>query len=86
MLKAQEKNDKHVTFDDESAFLSLTSNLQLSKFTQDSNEVYFQNEMSDVNNNIYVDVCDISHVAFPSSILEHQCESTDLVSNDYSFL
>jgi hypothetical protein len=54
-------------------------------FIQDSNEVYFQNEVSNMNDNNYVDVCD-SRVAFPSTILEHQCESTDIVSNDYFFL
>ena len=41
VLKGREKNDTHVTFDDENALLSLTSNLQMSTFTQDSNELYF---------------------------------------------
>jgi hypothetical protein len=54
-LKAQEKNDTNVSVDNESAFLSLNSNAQLSTFILDSNEVYLQSDMLDMNDNIHVE-------------------------------
>jgi hypothetical protein len=56
-----------MSFDDESAFLSLNSNAQLSTFTLDMNEIYLQNDMSDINDCSHVDGYP-SHAAFPSTV------------------
>ena len=84
MLKAQKKNDPHVSFDDESAFLSLNSNVQLYTFTLESNEVYLQSDMLDINDASHVDGY-YSRVAFPSTVFE-SLERTSSNQNDLSFL
>jgi len=84
VVKAQKKNDTHVTFDDESAFLSLNSNVQLSTFTQDLNKVYMQIEMSYVIDSNRVNGYH-SPVAFPSTTIE-RCERTLFDNHDYSIL
>jgi hypothetical protein len=83
-LKAQEKNDTHVSFDDESAFLSLDFNVQLSTFNPDSNEVYFETGMSDINDISHAHGYH-SHVAFPSTAF-NRYERTIIDHNDNSFL
>ena len=83
-MKTQDKNDTNVSFDDESAFLSLNSNVQLSSFTPDSNEVYLQSDMSLIYDNSHV-VGYHSHVAFPSTAFEI-LERTSNDKNDYYFL
>jgi len=72
-----------MSFDDESAFLSLNSNVYLSTFTPELNEICLRNDMSDIYDSNHVDGYH-SHVAFPSTVSE-SLERTSNVQNGTLF-
>ena len=85
LLKEKEKEDTHVTFDDESAFFSHTSGLTLSHFVSSPEDVYFQSEEVD----LYIKNTEDEpqyHVAFLSSMCDDCYDSVDQNERDYSFL
>ena len=84
-MKKKEKEDAHVTLDDESVFLSHTLGLTLPHFVSSPEDLYFQSDEVDVYSKNTKDEPH-HHVAFLSSMCDDCYDHVDKNDRDYYFL